>query len=333
MGSDRAPRHTSVPYARPSDFDLMTGVVTASWLTDRPLVSCTVGDLEWWTVNDPGQVLEGQAELWLEDGVPVGWAWPDPPTAADWHLRSGVPRAPFLAPLLDRLETQARNAAAASESSTFLDVDGRRREAVPTATTTWAMDADREAVDVLLARGYRPDGMALSMWVRRLPAGGGEPVPERPLPLGYRHASVRWPEDLAKRVEVHRSAFAPSRMTLEKYLRLAGVAHYDPERDRVIVGPDGTFAAFANGWLDPVARVGELEPVGTHADHRRLGLGQAVCWEAMRSRDEAGAEVCVIDSFQGNAASEALYESLGCSRATTIRRYARPLGPARPGSG
>ena len=303
----------------------MGRILSESWRLGGPLVNCTVGDIEWWTVNDPDVELAGSARLWLADGEPVGWEWPDPPTAVDWHLRPGLPRAPFLDPMLDRIEALARAALGASELAPVVSLSGRLEQVAVTVTTTWAMDADPAAIDVLTRRGYEPDGLAMSFWLRELPAGGGPPIPDLPLPPGYRHASVRWPDDIENRVEVHRSAFEPSRMTVEKYVRLRDLPHYSPERDRVVVAPDGTFAAFANAWYDPVAKLGELEPVGTHANNRRLGLARAVCFEAFRMLDAAGARACVIDSGQRNLASEALYESLGCVRVTTSRRYARPV--------
>jgi ribosomal protein S18 acetylase RimI-like enzyme len=318
-------RTTTRPYAGPADFDAMLRVVSESWRIGGPHANGTVGDLEWWTVNDPDQPLEGQAELWLLDDRPVGWAWPDPPSAADWHLQPGVPRAPFLDPLLERAEAVARTAKAAGVVGPLISLAGRREDGPVAATTTWAMDSDAGAIEVLTRRGYAPDGLAMSHWIRALPAGGGAPVPDPPLPPGYRHAGVRWPDDVPARVEVHRSAFAPSRMTIEKYRILDGLPHYSPERDRVIVAPDGSFAAFANAWYDPEARIGELEPVGTHADHRRLGLARGVCFAAMQTLEAAGARHVLIFSGQHNAASEALYESLGCTRATTSRRYARPV--------
>ena len=99
----------------------------------------------------------------------------------------------------------------------------------------------------------------------------------------------------------------------------------DAGRDRGGVEPGAQFAAFANAWWDPVAQVGELEPVGVHADHRRRGLGQAVCFDALRALAELGAQECLIFSRPDNAGSEALYASLGASIATTNRRYARPV--------
>jgi mycothiol synthase len=313
------------PYAGPADFDLMGRIVSESWRLGGPLTSCTVGDLEWWTVNDPDQALEGNAAIWLLDDREVGWAWADPPSACDWHLQPGVPRAPFLDPLLDGVEAEARKAKAAGIVGPLITLAGRLEQGPVAATTTWAMDADADAIEVLTRRGYVSDGLALSHWLRPLARAGGSALPDPPLPPGYRHAAVQWPDDVPARVEVHHSAFAPSRMTVEKYQRLAELPHYAPERDRVIVAPDGSFAAFGNAWYDPHAGVGELEPVGTHADHRRLGLARAVCFAAMRELEAAGAREVLIFSSQANAASEALYEGLGATRVTTSRRYARPV--------
>src|SRR4051812_6931335 len=104
----------------------MLDVVTESWRLGRPFVSCTVADLEWWIVNDPGQGLDGLASLWLLDGRPVGWEWLDPPGAADWHAQPGVALEHFLDPMLDRLEAMARRASDA--------------DATVTATRTRALD-------------------------------------------------------------------------------------------------------------------------------------------------------------------------------------------------
>ena len=120
-------------------------------------------------------------------------------------------------------------------------------------------------------------------------------------------------------------------MTVEKYRTLAAARHYAPERDWVVEAPDGTFAAFANAWWDPVGRIGELEPVGTRADHRRLGLGHAVCLAAIASLDALGAPEVLIFSDTANAASEGLYASLGARAVTHSRRWTRPLGDAAHG--
>jgi predicted N-acetyltransferase YhbS len=294
------------PYRDAADFAAMQALISRSWLERRPLVSHTVGDIEWWTINDPDETPEDLVTLWFDGPELVGWVWLEPPDAADWMAMPDA-TAEVLGRTLDSIEAAAPS------------TDGTR------TTRIYARDDDEVARGIVAERGYVPDGRAFHHWLRKLPAGGGPAIPQVTLPAGYRSAATRWPDDLEARVEVHRSAFAPSRMTVEKYRAMHDRAHYAPERDRVIVAPDGTFAAFANAWWDPVARVGELEPVGVHADHRRLGLGRAVCFDAFRALEALGAEECLIFSSVTNEGSEALYASLGCEAVTTNRRYARTV--------
>ena len=130
-------------------------------------------------------------------------------------------------------------------------------------------------------------------------------------------------DDIPARVEVHRAAFAPSRMTVEKYAILVGLDHYAFERDLVVVAPDGSFAAFTICWLDADASVGEFEPVGTHPDHRRLGLGKAVNAFGLRRLRELGARDVIVFSEPTNPASGALYRSVGFDLIATHRKFER----------
>ena len=81
----------------------------------------------------------------------------------------------------------------------------------------------------------------------------------------------------------------------------------------VVEAPDGSFAAFCLAWLDEENRVGELEPVGVHEDHRRRGLGRAVSLAALARLREAGADTCVVYAVEraDYPAPLALYTSLG----------------------
>ncbi|MGA5560099.1 GNAT family N-acetyltransferase [Streptomyces platensis] len=42
-------------------------------------------------------------------------------------------------------------------------------------------------------------------------------------------------------------------------------------------------------WLDEANRTAEFEPVGTHPDYRRLGLGRALLLHGMHLARDAGA--------------------------------------------
>ena len=100
------------PYRRPDDLTSIQAAISRDWQAFRPLVSYTVADLEWWQVNDPDIPLETHLVQLLADGEVVGWQWLDPPNTFDWHLSPGVPRAPFLEPMLARTEASAARAAA-----------------------------------------------------------------------------------------------------------------------------------------------------------------------------------------------------------------------------
>ena len=101
---------------------------------------------------------------------------------------------------------------------------------------------------------------------------------------------------------------------------------YRADLDCVVVAPDGSVAAFTLAWLDELNGVGELEPVGTHADHVRLGLGRAVNLFALqRLRDEGAGEALVAcRGDDGHPIPARLYESVGFRpvvRTVAYRRF------------
>jgi len=151
------------------------------------------------------------------------------------------------------------------------------------------------------------------------------PLEAPSVPAGYHVRSVAGPVEAAPRAAVHRAAFGSGRVTTEVYSRLMrGARHYRPELDVVVVAPGGGFAAMALGWFDPDNLVGELEPVGTAPDYRRLGLARAASLEALRRLRAAGARSAVIYALPANAGSVELYASLG------FREVDRNIGFVRP---
>jgi ribosomal protein S18 acetylase RimI-like enzyme len=113
------------------------------------------------------------------------------------------------------------------------------------------------------------------------------------LPEGYEVKSID-ADCVEERVEVHRAAWLPSKLTLDTYRRLMVTWPYREVFDIVAVAPDGTFAACCIGWLDPDTRSAEIEPVGTHPGYRRQGLAQAVVAECIERLGVAGCEEVVI---------------------------------------
>jgi ribosomal protein S18 acetylase RimI-like enzyme len=114
-------------------------------------------------------------------------------------------------------------------------------------------------------------------------------------------------------------------MTVEKYATLLGLDHYALGRDIVLESGDGTFAAFAICWADSDGSIGEFEPVGTHPDHQRRGLGRVIMRHGLRLMRAAGLRDALVFSLRTNAASEALYRSAGFHEVALHRRYTMAL--------
>ncbi len=317
------------PFLGPNDLRAMTTLVSTAWTGPRrPLVPATVGDLEWWTaLAGPDVDWSRRIRLWELGDELVAWGWFKPPNELDWFVSDalgGPERTAVVDELLawhaDAARAAARDAGAALQAPAVAAPD-----ATPPALGIWAAEGWPEAAE-LATRGWLAGDVGLSQYHQRLDV---ELDPPR-VPDGYVLRTLRGPDDLPARVEVHRAAFAPSKLTVEKYEVLVRQPHYAFDRDVVIEAPDGSFAAFAMCWADPRGSVGEFEPVGVHPDHQRRGLGRVVMRHGLRLLRDAGIRDAIVFSHQSNAASEALYRSAGFERIATHRRWAKPLDPAPP---
>ena len=281
-------------------------VMTRAWQADSPLVAATPAAIEWWHASTAPDPLEAHLRLWSDDGSEVAWSWHDG-DELEWHVWTGDPgRDPEV--LRAILEAGVSDAGIRPVGS-------------------WSAEDDAAATRVLVDLGFVLAEKRLSQFQWRANGMGTNAIRDVALPPGYRIRPLAGPDEIPARVEVHRAAFAPSRMTVEKYERLLTMPHYRIEDDLVVEAPDGTLAAFAMAWWDPDARVGEFEPVGTHPDHQRRGLSRALLSWGVRRYAERGARVVQVYSDASNAASEALYEAVGFERRAFHRRYERPGRP------
>jgi ribosomal protein S18 acetylase RimI-like enzyme len=282
-------------------------VMTRAWLADSPLVAATPAAVEWWHASTAPDPLDAHLRLWSEDGVDVAWSWHDA-DEIEWHLWTGDPDRD---PEVFRAILEAGTAEAGSRP-----------------VGSWSAEDDPGAIGVLVELGFVPAEKRLSQFQWRAAGAGTGAIPDAaPLPAGYRIRPLAGPDEIRARVDVHRAAFAPSKLTVEKYERLLTLPHYRTDDDLVVEAPDGSLAAFAMAWWDPHARVGEFEPVGTHPEHRRRGLSRALLTWGLRRYAERDARIVQVYSDAANAASEALYQAVGFERRAFHRRYERPGGP------
>ncbi len=159
------------------------------------------------------------------------------------------------------------------------------------AVTCEVYEGDELLASALARRGFAPVSTMPLVGMFR-PAGGKPRGPE-----GYRIRPIR-PGEEATRVEVHRSAWKPSSLpytdgrsadpaaespfNLAKYEAVRETHLYRPELDLVVEAVDGTLAASCIAWYDPLTGCAEIEPMGVVPQHRRRGLGVALCEEVAR---------------------------------------------------
>jgi ribosomal protein S18 acetylase RimI-like enzyme len=97
---------------------------------------------------------------------------------------------------------------------------------------------------------------------------------------------------------------------------------------REVIPSDGvpTPTTFAVTWCDELNRTGLMEGVGTHVDHRQIGLGRAVVRFAAHHMAAGGMEYATVANSESNAASFALYRSAGFGRWQVIDGYVKQIG-------
>jgi len=169
-----------------------------------------------------------------------------------------------------------------------------------------AFRGDTARAELLAALGWEPDN-ELPYVLNRTPIGS---IDLPALPEGYSFRSAKGVEDAAALAEVHKASFGVD-WTPESYRQVMESPGYAPERELVIQAPDGTFAAFTVIRYDHLNRIGLFEPVGTHQDHRRRGLGRAVILYGMQRMAAAGMEVATVAHFGDNNAARGLYQACG----------------------
>ena len=141
------------------------------------------------------------------------------------------------------------------------------------------------------------------------------PVTEFSLPGGFSIRCVQGKSEVDKLVDLHQAAFGTSNMTIEQRTAMMSVPQYEPEMDLVAVAPNGELAAFCVcGFDDAEKQVGYTDPIGTHPDYRRIGLGKAIVSSGMQMLKTRNAKVVELGTSSDNLAMQGLAEALGFER-------------------
>ncbi|MDF2265149.1 GNAT family N-acetyltransferase [Streptomyces coacervatus] len=143
--------------------------------------------------------------------------------------------------------------------------------------TVVAQAADEFALKRWAAHGYETDPASLGdtgSWIQ-LNERDLDDVERPVLPDGFR---FRTADEAGPRAagQAHVDARAPSTYTAEGYEGVRRTPPYRGDLHVLVEAPDGTMAASTIMWLDEANKTAQFEPVGTHPDYRRLGLGPSM---------------------------------------------------------
>jgi GNAT superfamily N-acetyltransferase len=257
----------------------------------------TTGELAWvWGSGVDARRASWRHRFWRVDGVLAGWGWVHlPRTSGDpaeliWQTDPGRPE------LLDEILDWYDEAAAGVDRSVVVQsADTAARSRLP--AHGYALDADAAA-----------DDGSWHQWNTRTL----DDLPEPVLPPGFRFCSAA---DLtvAEVVGAHHAAWPTSKLTEQAMTRVQSTWPYRPDLHVFVQAPDGALAGSATAWFDPETGTAEFEPVGTHADYRRRGLGTALQLHGMRQVRAAGGRRMFVACLAGSAhpAARDLYLGVG----------------------
>ncbi|MBB5430714.1 GNAT family N-acetyltransferase [Nocardiopsis composta] len=266
----------------------------------------TVGELAWgWAKNYDALNRFWRHRFWFDGDRPIAWAWaylPHRITRGDGRFRE-VKEANLIwqthpdhpEPLTEILDWYDEVAGDVDRLLTVQSTDERAQAAV--AAHGYAFDAETGS----------DDGAWIQFNMRELAE-----VPDPVLPEGFRFLTA---EDVsvAEAVKAHRDAWHPSGFTEAALQRVQRTWPYRADLHVLVQAPDGTLAATAIIWLDEATRTAEFEPVGTHREFRRRGLGTALQLHGMHLARAAGADRMLVACLGAPArpAARNLYYGVG----------------------
>ncbi|KUM27742.1 GCN5 family acetyltransferase [Mesorhizobium loti] len=291
-----------------TELRLMQGLAqeVTAWRPELLNGDATVGELAWvWAKDFDALNRFWRHRLWFAGGRLAAWGWAHLPYQLPRD--DGTLRESKTANLL--WQAHPDSAALLSEILDWYDDVAGGGDRLLTVQS-----ADAQAQAIVAAHGYAFDAKAGSdngPWVqfnmREL-----TDVPDPALPDGFRFLAAQ-DVPAADAVNAHRAAWHTSSFTEGAFERVRRTWPYRADLHVLIAAPDGTLAATAIIWLDEATQTAEFEPVGTHRDFRRRGLGTALQLHGMQLARSAGAKRMLVACLGAPAHPEArnMYYGVG----------------------
>ncbi len=183
-------------------------------------------------------------------------------------------------------------------------------------------ETDDKRIALLTELGYKDYG--LKEYNRTRPVDA--PIPEYQFPEGFTIRSVDMEQDFVQYRKVQATVFPHCSQMTRRTARIYSMASfYNKDLDLVAVDSRGNFAAFCTVRMDPVSRIAELEPVGTHPDYRKLGLAKSVIYEGLRRLQKYRPSSLYILGAAPSEAANRLYDSIGFTEKTEVHIWRKKL--------
>ena len=250
-----------------------------------------------WHVNENiyHQKLEDVVTLWEMNGRIVAMLNADTPGEAFFQIHPAY-----------RDQVSISEMLAVAEANLPSTRENGKKELI-----TWVNEADEAMKSLFTERGYslsrfKPEFMRLRSFTK--------PIPDSVPQSGYAVRALGDESELPARSWLSWKVFHPDEPDenyhgWEWYKNVQRVPLYRRDLDIVAVAEDGELAAFCTVWFDDVTRKAAFEPVGTHPNHQKRGLGKAVMSEGLRRAHRLGAAIASVSSYSTGA--HALYDSMG----------------------
>ncbi|NHK30347.1 MAG: GNAT family N-acetyltransferase [Asgard group archaeon] len=185
----------------------------------------------------------------------------------------------------------------------------------PIKSRFFVLSTDTNRLALLTNLGY--ETLGVEEYVRTRPID--KSIPKYNLPKDYIIRGVNVKNDFVKYREVLEAVFPHCKKMTEKLFKIyTSATFYNENLDIIAVAPNGEFVAFATFRLDPTSKIVELEPVGTHPNHRKLGLATAVINEGLKRLKKYKPEAIVILGAANIPGANQLYNKLGFTEKTEI---------------
>ena len=172
----------------------------------------------------------------------------------------------------------------------------------------WINDSDTYRKNILKDRNYKKGDTC--SYLNRMNLDK-EFIAE--LPEGYRFRTMEEEISFVKRYNVLNKAFHPQddfiKEVPESFIKMTKAPMYRPELDLIIEDDKGNFVSSCVMWFDQENEIGMFEPVGTHPNHTRKGMGRALIMEGLRRLKEVGAKNAYVESYGDKR--QAFYRSAG----------------------